>query len=288
MKTAKKIIELAQSWIGKKEKDGSHKEIVDIYNSHKPLARGYKVKYTDSWCAATISALSIKLDYTDIIPIECGCEEMIKLFNDIGCWFEDENRTPNVGDIIFYDWDDNGVGDNKGWSDHVGIVEKVEDGVITVIEGNKSDAVGRREIKVNAKKIRGYGVPKYGEEKDLLEVDGKWGKDTTTKTQILFGTKVDGIVSHQNEKSKERLVNCSTKSWEFDDTRKGSKLIRAIQKFLTDLKYYNDDIDGLCGKNTIMAIQQFLKDRAFYRGEINGKMDEATVKAWQNFVNNRL
>ena len=161
MKYVSNIIKLAQSWLGKKESDGTHKEIIDIYNSHKPLARGYKVKYTDAWCATFISALSIKLGYTSIIPTECGCGKQIDLFKKLGCWVENENRTPDVGDIIYYDWEDNGVGDNKGNSDHVGIVEKVEGNNITVIEGNINNAVGRRKLKVNGKYIRGYGVPKY-------------------------------------------------------------------------------------------------------------------------------
>lgn len=159
--TVNKIINLAQSWIGKNEKDGSFKEIIDIYNNHKPRARGYKVKYTDSWCATFISALSIKCAATDIIPTECSCQKMIALFQKLGVWVENENRTPNPGDIIFYDWGDSGKGDNKGWSDHVGIVELVSGDTITVIEGNYSDSVKRRIIKVNDKYIRGYAVPKY-------------------------------------------------------------------------------------------------------------------------------
>lgn len=51
------IVKQAQSWIGCKETDGTHKKIIDIYNSHKPLAVGYKVKYTDSWCATRKSKL---------------------------------------------------------------------------------------------------------------------------------------------------------------------------------------------------------------------------------------
>lgn len=156
-----KVIEQAKAWIGRKESDGSHKEIINIYNNHRPLARGYKVKYTDSWCATFVSAVAIKCGCTDVIPTECGCEQMIELFKKSGTWVENENRTPKPGDIIFYDWADNGVGDNKGYSDHVGIVESVSGGKITVIEGNYSDGVGRRVIAVNGKGIRGYGVPKY-------------------------------------------------------------------------------------------------------------------------------
>lgn len=160
-KNANTILNIARNWIGRKESNGTHKEIIDLYNSHKPLARGYKVKYTDSWCATFVSACAIKAGYTDIIPTECSCNQMIKGFQKIGRWCEDDAHVPSKGDVIFYDWQDSGVGDNKGSSDHVGIVEKVEGNTITVIEGNKSDAVGRRTLKVNGKYIRGYGLPKY-------------------------------------------------------------------------------------------------------------------------------
>ena len=163
-KYASEIVKVMQSWIGKKTSDGSHKEIIDIYNSHRPLARGYKVKYTDAWCATTVSAAAIKLGYTDIIPTECGCGQMIALFKQKGCWIENDSHTPKAGDVIFYDWDDNGVGDDTGWPEHVGIVEEVVNGVITVIEGNYNNAVKRRNIKINGKNIRGYGIPKYDAE----------------------------------------------------------------------------------------------------------------------------
>lgn len=168
-KYANEVVKQAQSWIGKKESDGSHKEIIDVYNSHKPLARGYKMKYTDAWCSCFVSAVAIKLGYTDIIPTEVGCGKHIDLFKKIGCWIENENRKPNAGDIIFYDWQDNGVGDNVGGSDHVGIVEKVVGSTITVIEGNINNSVGRRRLQVNGRYIRGYGVPKYDIDKGPVE-----------------------------------------------------------------------------------------------------------------------
>lgn len=160
-KNASEVVKQAKSWLGCKESNGTHKAIIDVYNSHKPLARGYKVKYTDEWCATYVSAVAIKIGYTDIIPTECSCQKMIERLKSIGSWEENENRTPNVGDIIFYDWQDNGSGDNKGHSDHVGIVESVSGKTITVIEGNYDCSVKRRKIAVNGKNIRGYGVPKY-------------------------------------------------------------------------------------------------------------------------------
>ena len=194
-KYAKNVVKQAQSWIGKKESNGTHKAIIDTYNAHRPLARGYQVKYTDSWCATFVSAVAIKLGYTSIIPTECSCQKMIDLFKKSGTWVENENRTPRVGDVIFYDWDDSGKGDNKGWSDHVGIVEKVLDGKITVIEGNYSNAVKRRILPVNGRFIRGYGVPKYDKETStkvaktvtqiaMEVITGKWGNGSERKKRL--------------------------------------------------------------------------------------------------------
>lgn len=155
------LVKTAASFIGCKESDGSHRQIIDIYNAHKPLARGYAVKYTDAWCATFVSAMAIKCGLTDIIPTECGCGQMITLFKNLGEWQENDAYTPQPGDVIFYDWDDSGSGDNAGNPDHVGIVETISGSSFKVIEGNMSNAVGRRTMAVNGRYIRGYGVPKY-------------------------------------------------------------------------------------------------------------------------------
>ena len=196
------VLAQARAWLGKNEADGSHREIIDVYNSKTPRARGYKVTYTDAWCATFVSAVSIKCGLTKIIPTECGCGQMVVLFITLKEWVEDDNYVPSPGDIIFYDWQDSGNGDNDGWPDHVGIVEKVSDKTITVIEGNKSNAVGRRTLQVGGKYIRGYGVPKYSTDskddkpapepapkktvdelaKEVLE--GKWGNGDDRKNRL--------------------------------------------------------------------------------------------------------
>lgn len=202
MKTANKIVSLALSWQGKNESNGTHKEIIDIYNSHKPLARGYKVKYTDSWCATFISALSIKLGYTNIIPTECSCVKMIELFKKLGTYIENENYTPKIGDIVFYDWQDNGKGDNKGTPDHVGIVVDVSRETFLVVEGNYQNAVKERVMQINGKYLRGFASPRYDVSKGFEEVSsvsetsdaikklaqevikGKWGNGTERYERI--------------------------------------------------------------------------------------------------------
>ena len=198
-KLASAVLAQARAWIGRNEADGTHKGIIDVYNGHTPLARGYKVKYTDAWCATFVSAVAIKCGLTGIIPTECGCGQMIELFKALGEWQESDSRTPTPGDVIFYDWDDSGAGDNTGWPDHVGIVESVSGENIVVIEGNKNNAVGRRTIPVNGRYIRGYGVPKYDKEttappqpsggKSVAAVAkeviaGKWGNGKERKNRL--------------------------------------------------------------------------------------------------------
>ena len=67
---------------------------------------------------------------------------MINLAKKAGIWVENDAYIPSTGDVILYDWDDNGVGDCTGWSDHVGIVVSVSGSTIKIIEGNKNDSVG--------------------------------------------------------------------------------------------------------------------------------------------------
>lgn len=182
-----KVVSIAQSYLGCNEANGSHKKIIDLYNSHKPLARGYAVKYTDAWCSTFASAVAIAAGLTDIIPTECGCEKHIQLFKNLGSWQENDAYVPSPGDYIFYDWDDNGSGDDTGSADHVGIVEKVSGKTITVIEGNYSNAVKRRTITVNGKNIRGYGVPKYSSKATGTSTGGTTtGSSTGTATAGSF------------------------------------------------------------------------------------------------------
>ncbi len=155
------VVKTAQKYAGCKEADGSHKKIIDGYNAHKPLARGYAVRYTDAWCATFVSFVAIKCGLTDVMPTECGCGAMIELYKKKGRWQENDAYRPSPADIIMYDWQDSGVGDNTGYPDHVGIVVSVSGDTIKIIEGNISDSVGYRNIKVNAKNIRGYCLPDY-------------------------------------------------------------------------------------------------------------------------------
>lgn len=156
-----RVVNTAEEYLGYNEFDGSHAKIIDLYNSHEPLAVDYRVKYTDSWCSTFASAVSIRCGFTNIIPTECGCERHIGLFQALGRWEENDNAIPLPGDLIFYDWDQTKPGEATGWSDHVGIVVGTKWPFIKVIEGNKDDSVSYRVLLIGDTQIRGYAKPDY-------------------------------------------------------------------------------------------------------------------------------
>lgn len=164
-----KVANMAMSYVGAKEIDGSFKPIIDIYNQIKPLPRGYRMAYNDPWCAAFVSVIASLCGLLPIMPAECACDIMIGKYKALGRWIEDDNYPAKVGDVVFYDWDDSGNGDNVGSSDHVGIITKVDGNTYFVTEGNMSDSVGTRKISRNQKFIRGFGVPDYASMADIAD-----------------------------------------------------------------------------------------------------------------------
>lgn len=162
----------AKGWIGRKESDGTHRAIIDIYNTIQPLPRGYRMTYSDPWCAAFVSAVGKACDLTRIIYPECACDPMIELYKAHGRWQESDGYRPQPGDVIFYDWQDNGYGDNMGSSDHVGLVINVSGNIINIIEGNCSDAVMYTSRQINGRYIRGFGLPDYASIADGVDAPG--------------------------------------------------------------------------------------------------------------------
>ena len=164
-----KVVDTASAWLGTREYSAKHQEMLDIYNSQRPLPRGTRMLSSWPWCAAFVSTVSLQCGLRDIMPTECGCPPTIRLYQALGRWIEDDAHVPSPGDVVFYDWQDSGVGDNVGQSDHVGIVVGCTDGMMTIIEGNCDNAVKLRQIAVNARFIRGYGCPDYASKADGAE-----------------------------------------------------------------------------------------------------------------------
>ena len=117
-----------------------------------------------AWCACFVSWCANECGYIDagVIPKFAGCVWGVDWFQDRGQW-ADGTATPVPGMIIFFDWDspDGESGPQDGLSDHVGIVQKVEDGYVYTIEGNTGDSCAQRRYRIGYYEILGYGIPAY-------------------------------------------------------------------------------------------------------------------------------
>lgn len=208
--TAQNVLDVARNWLHYSEYNGKFKEILDVYNAYRPLARRTPIKLTDEWCDCFVSAVAIKAGAVDLIGTEIGCEWHVNIFKSKGIWLEDGKIKPLPGDIILFNWDTK-VQPNDGRSDHIGYVDQVIADNITTIEGNMNREVGRRMLKVGDGRIRGYARPKYAVEqpkKPAISIDevakevlhGKWGNGIERKNAlILAGFDYDAVQKRVNE-----------------------------------------------------------------------------------------
>ena len=229
-KTAESVLDVMRGWLGFSEANGKFKEIIDLYNGVKPLPRGYAVQYSDEWCDTCVSAAGIRAGCSELIGRECGVEEHVKIFREMGIWIEDGTITPEPGYVIVYNWD-KAAQPNDGYSDHIGFVEKVSGGMITAIEGNWGEKVARRAIPLGWGYIRGYAAPQYekavngnggnpGTGKKSVEavakevIAGKWGNGEDRKKRLQAAgydypavqAKVNELVKGSNKKSVEAVA----------------------------------------------------------------------------------
>lgn len=275
------MIAKMQSWIGKNEADGSFREIIDIYNSHTPRARGYKLQYSDEWCAGTVSAAAIATGNTNAVPLEVSCHYMIEGAKAKGIWVENDSYVPQGGDIILYDWQDSGIGDNTGNPDHVGVVEYTSGGIIHVIEGNNGEKVARRELSVNGRYIRGFIVPKYsnntasggsstptvsGTINELARrvIAGEFGSgdarknalgDKYTAVQERVNEILSGTASTPSKSVSEVAKEVLAGSWGNGSDRK-AKLEAAGYNY----DEVQNAVNALCNKPTLKSVSEIAKE----------------------------
>ena len=218
MKT--KIIDLAKKQIG---------------NDWKIYCKDMGYNYRIEWCACFISWLATKLSITDIIPVDMSCNNQISFFAKRDDWHTDIENI-QAGDIIYYDWDR--LGDSRP-ADHVGIVESVKNGVITVIEGNKNDRVEYRKAKIDNPLIFGFARPKY-KENTAIQQD----KEVFSKLPTLRRNYRNDLV-----KMLQTLLvlnGYSVGSYGIDGDF-GTSTELSVKAFQTDMCI---EIDGIVGKNT--------------------------------------
>ncbi len=148
---------------------GSSGEIVAVALSQvgnmggQPYWSWYGFNSRVEWCACFVSWCANECGYIDaeVIPKFAGCTGGSNWFKDRGQW-QDGSYEPHPGDLIFFDWDEKGSsGPQDDVSDHVGIVERVENGVVYTVEGNSGDSCRQRSYNVGHYEIWGYGCPIY-------------------------------------------------------------------------------------------------------------------------------
>ena len=241
-----KFVNQAIAYVGVKEGSSGHKEIVDGYNSIVPLPVNYKLHYSDAWCAAFVSFVGKQCGLLNIIPAECSCDRQIALAKKMGIWIEDDTYVPKTGDIVLYDWNDNCVGDNKGISDHVGIVVSVDNNTMRVAEGNYKDSVGYRYVNINGKFIRGFIAPKFSNmatKNEDVKIPSEGDVFTMNLKTLLKGSKGEQVRALQI-----LLVGRGYKLPKYGiDGDYGDETVIAVKAFQKAKKIA---IDGIAGKDT--------------------------------------
>lgn len=226
---------------GIKQGSSKHKELIDLYNTIIPLPRAVKMTYTMPWCAATVSAISQKLNLTDTILPECSCSKMIDTYQKIGRWEERDNYIPQIGDLVMYDWQDGSnyaSVDNTGAPDHVGMVVDVNktSKMMRIIEGNKGtpSICGYRSLQINGRFIRGFCLPDYSKAAKTYRATGENAIKSTPKIEYC-------------SVNLPILVQGAT-----------GQTVETLQVMLHALGY-KIDLDGSFGPATENALGQFQK-----------------------------
>ena len=155
-----RVLRAAASLVGVRGGTAAHYQLVNDYNSVKPLPVGYAVKTTDDWCDIFVTTVFQREGLSGLIGRECGVERHIQIFKRLGIWNENGASTPKAGDIITFNWDQNSQ-PNNGFADHIGIVESVSNGIIHTIEGNSNNQVRRNTYRIGHGNIRGFATPRY-------------------------------------------------------------------------------------------------------------------------------
>lgn len=209
----KKVAETAEKFIGTIQGSVKHKDLVDIYNGYTPRPRGHKLTYIEPWCAGFVSAIAIQCGIPDIMPVECSCGQMVKLYQGLGRWVEDDAYRPQLGDVIFYFWNDKAnykTTDQTGAPNHTGIVCELDGDAFTVVEGNRIinnvSQVAYRTMQINGRYIRGYGVPDFASKKEK-----PWYEDAMAWTKeigLMDGTRpLDNVTRAELATVAKRLYD---------------------------------------------------------------------------------
>ena len=196
-----KVVKTASNEVGYKEgANNENKYSRELYGK------------AQEWCADFVRWILKKVGAEDLFPVSSYVPTVANWYDEKGQYKNSKayggNYTPQAGDLILFDYNRNTT------SDHIGIVEKVEDGKVYTIEGNKDNMVKKCIYSLSDKDIRAYCTPDYPveETKSIDElaqevIDGKWGNGTDRKNKLEnAGYNYNEIQNRVNEMLKGKTV----------------------------------------------------------------------------------
>ena len=250
-----KVIAQAKSWLGITEYDGRFSEIIRAYNEI-PGARGPALA-SYPWCAIYVSAVFWKAIGESRFA-EMACDAMIQKFQNLGLY--SVSGQGDVGDVLFYDWDGNGT------SDHVGIILEVSDNGYTVIEGNKSDAVGCRRIAYSYPYIKGIGFA------TLLDEPTE-DKPTESAPSSTVGQQMSSTVGQQ---MADHII--ANRRWPTLKLYSQGEWVTVLQAMLNAENTAGLEVDGEFGVFTYSAVNKFQTAHGLERDGIVGPLTWGELK----------
>lgn len=249
------VVDYLNQYIGISEGSTQHKAILSMFNN-SGLCTRYKMTVNDAWCATAVSAAFIanglagKQGSGSLFEcVECSCWYMVEYAKAQGIWVENDAHVPKIGDVVLYDWQDSGYGDNTGTPDHVGIVSNVSGSTITVIEGNYNNSVKKRNLAVNGMYIRGYITPNYAKFADKVS-NTVIPQTPTTDGSLKIGSTGSAVKTMQT-----MLIACGYSCGSAGaDSSFGNATLSALKKFQKENGLTVDGVYGSKSKSTLEAL----------------------------------
>ena len=253
------VLRTARGYLGLREGDEKHRELISLYNRREKLPRGYQMGENDPWCAAFVSAVGEKTGISHILLPECSVYEMARLYGGA-----EKKKDPRPGDLVIYDL----KGDGR--ADHIGFVGLREGKEMRVLEGNYHDTVAYRSIRTTDPRILGYCYPQYHRlcrEMDRitevqlrlnlgygagLETDGKFGP----KTKKALLTVLQKALGVTEDTFGERTVQALREK----NLCRGSRgeMVEALQMLL-NCHGWPVAVDGSFGGETYRYLRKYQK-----------------------------
>ena len=262
------IIAIAKSQVGYTED-----ETGTVYGDWYKKINNSSYDFTTApWCAMFISWCANKAGISsDIIPCTALAKQSASTFKAKGCWKEPKSYVPQVGDMIYFIYGDSDE------INHMGLVIEVQNGQVTVCEGNKTSlngGVGISNYRMNNTGIVGYASPNY----NGMSSSSTSPSPTVTPTSTAKPTATVAPIGTAKPTTENTVLVVSEPNRVLRLGAKGED-VKWLQYILNKLGKYNIKIDGVMGSNTVNIVK---KVQANLKLTVDGVVGNATINAMKN------